>query len=248
MANQQTKRRRKRYQPGSAYAGDVRPRGVFSIFGNVRLFFIIGVAIMLGSLGVGGIIGSDFFGGPSQQNPSGFVKPEGTDEATGEPRPTLEVRQYDAPPAFSLDTSKTYVATIQTELGDIQIELLDDEVPQTVNNFVFLARDGFYDGLIFHQVVPGFDVQAGDPSCQAASADASCRGSGDPGYDLSQEHPGSFERGFVGMANASQFFIALASSDDFDGFTPFGRVTAGLDVAEQVTKGTAIQSIEIRES
>ena len=74
-----------------------------------------------------------------------------------------------------------------------------------------------------------------------------CRGSGDPGYDLAQEKPGVFQPGMVGMANASQFFIALTSSSQFSQFTPFGRIVSGLDVAERLTQGSEIQSVEIQE-
>ena len=137
------------------------------------------------------------------------------------------------------------MATIKTADGDIQIQLLASEVPQTVNNFVFLAKDGFYNGLTFNQVTAGFDAQAGDPSCLAKQSAELCRGTGGPGYDLAQEKPGAFQVGDLGMANGSQFFIALDSSDQFKTFTPFGRITSGLDVAQKLTKGTEIKSVVI---
>lgn len=250
MAKQQTKRRRKRYAPGSAYAGHVRPRGIFSIFGNVRLFFIMGALIMLGSLGVGGIFGSGLFGNNNPNAPTNFVEPPEESTGTPEASATIEVKQYAVPPAFTIDPAKHYVATIKTALGDIQVELFDDQVPQTVNNFVFLARDGFYNGLIFHRTVEEFTAQAGDPACQAGASESLCRGSGGPGYDIDPETPATpvaYEPGTLGMANASQFFIALTKSDEFDQFTPFGRVVSGMDVAERLARGTAIQSIEIQE-
>ena len=245
MADQQTRRRRKRYQPGSAYAGDVRPRGVFRVFGNIRLFFIIGAAIMVGSLFIGGLLQSGTLTGNNSNN-NNFVKPADSD-STGTPQalPTLVIRRYTGPPAMTIDTSKRYTATISTALGDVEMELFDDQAPQTVNNFVFLANDGFYNGLTFWQVVPGFDAQAGDPGCQVSSTSDSCRGSGDPGYDLPQEKPGTFDAGTIGMANASQFFIAFTSDAQFGQYTPFGRITSGLDVARQITQGTAIESITI---
>ncbi len=246
MSNQQAKRRRKRYQPGSAYAGDVRPRGVFGIFGNIRLFFIVGAAIMLGSLAIGGICTVN-----QGNNKSGltdnFVKPSDGDSTGTAAKPTVEVKQYTSAPALSIDPAKKYTATIKTAEGDIQVELLASQVPQTVNNFVFLAKDGFYNGLIFHQVTAGFDAQAGDPSCLAQQSEALCRGSGGPGYDLGQEQPGEFQAGELGMVNGSQFFIALESSPQFDQYTPFGRILSGLDVARKIIQGTAIQSIEISE-
>jgi peptidyl-prolyl cis-trans isomerase B (cyclophilin B) len=248
MANEQTRRRRKRYQPGSAYAGDVRPRGVFRVFGNVKLFFLVGAAIMIGSLFVGGIIRSGALNGSSSSPTNNFVQP--TDAAsTGTPQaqPTAEIKHYSGPPAMTIDPSKHYTATIKTSIGDIQFDLLADQVPQTVNNFVFLAQDGFYNGLTFWQVVPTFDAQAGDPGCQTGQTSGSCRGSGDPGYQIPQEKPGSFDAGTIGMANASQFFIALTNAAQFAQYTPFGRITSGLDVAQKITQGTAIESITIAE-
>ncbi|MEX1255792.1 MAG: peptidylprolyl isomerase [Dehalococcoidia bacterium] len=259
MSQQQAKKRRRRYEPGSAYAGHVRPKGIFSIFGNVKLFYIVGAAIMLGSLGIGGFIYSTNQNttnsdaeGSSARNPGGFIDqskdgtPNPDDDATPETSPTTEVRRYEAAPAMTIDATKTYVATIKTDAGDIQVELLASQVPQTVNNFVFLANDGFYDGLIFHQVQSDFDAQAGDPTCTSDDPEG-CRGNGGPGYDLTQEKPGAFVVGAVGMANGSQFFIVLGEADSFSEFTPFGRVTSGIEVAQQLVRGSTIESIEIAE-
>jgi cyclophilin family peptidyl-prolyl cis-trans isomerase len=248
MATQQTKKRRKRYQPGSAFAGDVKPRGVFRLFGNVRLFFIVGAAIMVGSLFVGGVLQSDtLFGGSNAGKNTDFVLPEETTSsatpATAVPTP----KRYTAVPAMTIDPAKSYTATIKTALGDIEVELFAGQTPQTVNNFVFLAQDGFYNGLTFWTVTPNFDAQAGDPNCKAGDA-GGCAGSGDPGYELPQEKPGgTYTAGTLGMANASQFFIAFADDPQFASFTPFGQVTSGLDIAQQLTAGTAIESITITE-
>src|SRR3990170_6405139 len=248
MAKQQTKRRRKRYEAVSAYAGDVKPAGIFRVFGDVRLiravFVLMALALVAG--GFGAVFGGTFGFGSQTQNQD-FVLPDDNAEDSGTPQAnaTAEIKQYAAPPAMSIDSGKRYVATIKTALGEIQVELLADQAPQTVNNFVFLARDGFYNGLTFHQVAQGFDAQAGDPTC--ATGSSSCRGDGGPGYDLPQEQPGPFEPGTLGMANASQFFIALTASDQFAQFTPFGRVISGLDVAERLSQGTEIENIEINE-
>ncbi len=244
---QQSRRRKKRYQPGSAYAGDVKPTGVFGAFANVKVFFIVGALIMIGSVALGGVCSLQGDTSSNANPEGGFVKPPDA-EGTGTPqaRATVTVKQYEAAPPLTIDPSKTYVATIKTAEGDMQVELLASEFPQTVNNFVFLARDGFYDGLVFHQVSPGFNAQAGDPNCQV-EAEVTCTGRGDPGYDWSQEKPGGFTAGTVGMANGSQFFIALDTSTQFDEFTPFGRITSGLDVAERIAKGTEITAIEISE-
>jgi len=194
------------------------------------------------------LFGTGVLGGNSSSPTNNFVEPTDTSsKGTPQAQPTLEIRHYTSAPSLTIDTSKSYTATIKTSLGDIQVELFADQVPQTVNNFVFLARDGFYDGLTFWQVVSGFDAQAGDPGCQAGQTGDSCRGSGDPGYQLPQEKPGSFDAGTIGMANASQFFIALTGATQFDQFTPFGRVVSGLDVAQQLTKGTPIESVTIQE-
>ncbi len=137
------------------------------------------------------------------------------------------------------------MAMIKTELGDIEVELLVSQAPETVNNFVFLVQDGFYDGLVFHYGDGTFSANAGDPACTVESS--TCRGDGGPGYELTEDAPGDFQRGVLGMSNASQFFIALTESEQFEGFTPFGQVVSGLEVAEQVMAGTGIQTIEIFE-
>jgi cyclophilin family peptidyl-prolyl cis-trans isomerase len=246
---QHTKRRKKRYEPGSAYAGTVKPAGVLGVLGSARtmriVFFIMALALAAG--GAGAIFSTKLFGG-NRTNPDSFVSPP-DDNGTGTPvaQATVTIKQYANAPALAIDPSKTYVATIKTAEGDIQVELLASAAPLTVNNFVFLARDGFYDGLIFHQVVTGFDAQAGDPSCLAQQSDALCRESGGPGYDLAQEKPGDFQAGQIGMVNGSQFFLTLKADPVFSQFTPFGRITSGLDVAEKITQGTAITAIEISE-
>jgi cyclophilin family peptidyl-prolyl cis-trans isomerase len=237
--SQQSKRRRKRYQPGSAYAGHVRPRGVFGVFSNVRLFMIIGIVIMVGSLGIGGLFQAGLFGGGSNAQPNTFVKPGDKDKTPATEAPA-EIRQYATAPPMSIDPTKRYLITVKTDLGDIQAELFADQVPQTVNNFVFLAKDRFYDGLTFF--VTNLSAQAGDPTNEWRSA------SEDAGYELAQEKPGAFQEGTLGMVNSSQFFIALDQSDTFAAFTPFGRVTQGLDIARQITRGTAIRSIDVQEA
>jgi cyclophilin family peptidyl-prolyl cis-trans isomerase len=147
---------------------------------------------------------------------------------------------------MTIDATKSYTATIKTAEGDITVDLLASQAPATVNNFVFLAREGFYDGLAFFFVDDeGTYAQAGDPDCTSGDNVATCDGG--PGYDLPQEKPGAFDTGTLGMVNGSQFFIALGESDSFARYTPFGRITSGLDVAEQLARGTQIESIEIAE-
>lgn len=145
-----------------------------------------------------------------------------------------EIQYQDCPPLV-IDLDKTYFATIELEHGTVRIELLPHLAPLAVNNFVFLAREGWYEGITFHRVIPGFIVQAGDPTGT---------GFGGPGYAFENEDAGILfnDAGLVAMANAgrdtngSQFFITLGPADHLNGgFTVFGLVTEGLDVVEQLT-------------
>ncbi|MCP4541903.1 MAG: peptidylprolyl isomerase [Chloroflexi bacterium] len=144
---------------------------------------------------------------------------------------------YSAPPKMEINLNKTYTATIETEKGDIVIELYADKVPNTVNNFVFLARQGFYDETTFHRVLEDFMAQAGDPTGT---------GSGGPGYRFSDEFHPTLKHdgpGILSMANAgpgtngSQFFITYKDTSWLDNrHTVFGRVTDdGMDVLKSLT-------------
>ena len=141
--------------------------------------------------------------------------------------------KYKSAPDFALDLAKSYTATLHTNHGDIEIQLAPDRSPSTVNNFVFLARDGFYDGVIFHRVVPGFVIQGGDPTGT---------GSGGPGYKFRDEleGPGSYSRGTVAMANAgpntngSQFFVCLDDVGLPHQYTIFGAVTSGMEAVDSI--------------
>ncbi|NNL26938.1 MAG: peptidylprolyl isomerase [Acidimicrobiia bacterium] len=134
---------------------------------------------------------------------------------------------------MTIDLSKTYRATLHTNKGDIELELDAARSPQAVNNFLFLAREGFYDGVIFHRVVPGFVIQGGDPTGT---------GSGGPGYKFRDEleGSGSYSRGTLAMANAgpntngSQFFICLADVGLPHAYTIFGEVTAGMEAVDAI--------------
>ena len=259
MPKQQTKRRHKRYQAVSSYAGDVRPTGVLGFLGNpqmVRVVFI-GMAMALAVGGGVAIFGSGIYGGGGggRHSNSGFVLPDENVDPGAIPEPTTELQQFAGPPALIIDPEKRYLATIETELGVIQIELLPGQAPQTVNNFVFLAEKGFYDGLIFHYALDDFTVNAGDPSCRADSF--ACSGTGGPGYTIPDEiNDTPFKAGVLAMAidlnapdsGGSQFFIALSDLPDLEGsYTAFGQVLSGLDVAEQLTVGTEIRTIQIQE-
>jgi cyclophilin family peptidyl-prolyl cis-trans isomerase len=169
-------------------------------------------------------------------------------------------QQYSAPPAMTLDDSKSYSATFKTNHGDIEIELFRSQAPVTVNNFVFLARDGFYNDVIFHRVIPNFMIQGGDPDGT---------GTGGPGYKFQDEFDTSLgfdAKGILAMANAgpstngSQFFITVAPTPHLNGkHTIFGKVTSGQDIADAIAvvaqdsgnrpnEPVVIERIEIQES
>ncbi len=148
-------------------------------------------------------------------------------------------KSYSAPPEFNLDMDKSYGATIQTNHGTIEIELDAARSPITVNNFVTLARDGFYDGVIFHRVIEGFMIQGGDPTGT---------GTGGPGYRFRDELDGSgtYSRGTVAMANAgpntngSQFFICHSDVGLPHNYTIFGKVDGSLEAVDAIaTTATA---------
>jgi cyclophilin family peptidyl-prolyl cis-trans isomerase len=156
----------------------------------------------------------------------------------------IERIQYSDCPPMIIDPNKQYVATLHTEKGDIQLELFADEAPLAVNSFVFLAEHGWFDGVTFHRVIPGFVAQAGDPSGT---------GMGGPGYAFDNEIvPGlTFDGpGVLGMANAgpgsngSQFFITYAAAPKLNGgYTVFGKVISGMDVVESLTPRDPAQSM-----
>lgn len=157
-------------------------------------------------------------------------------------------KQYAAAPAMSIDTAKTYTATIKTSRGEIVVQLFAKDAPITVNNFVFLARDKFYDGTLFHRVIADFMVQGGDPTGT---------GRGGPGYrfaDETRNNPNKHDRGVLSMANAgpntngSQFFITHVVTDWLDGkHTVFGKVTKGMEVVDAIKQGDTITSVTIDE-
>ncbi len=141
-------------------------------------------------------------------------------------------KQYPAPPPLAIDGAKRYTATLETSAGTMTAELLPGEAPLTVNNFVFLAREGFYDGVIFHRVIPGFMIQGGDPTGT---------GTGGPGYRFRDEPVRlGYKRGTLAMANAgpntngSQFFVMHADYGLPPSYTVFGRLTAGHDVLDAI--------------
>ena len=157
-------------------------------------------------------------------------------------------KQYEAPPALTINPDASYTATFTTAKGDIVVELFAKQVPNTVNNFVFLAREGFYDGTTFHRVIADFMAQGGDPQGT---------GRGGPGYQFADEFDPGLRHdkpGILSMANSgantngSQFFITHVPTPHLDGkHSVFGQVAEGMDVLLSLTAGDALNTIEIVE-
>lgn len=156
--------------------------------------------------------------------------------------------QYPAAPAMTIDPKKSYTATFQTTRGNITVQLFADRAPVTVNNFVFLAKEGFFDGTRFHRVIADFMIQGGDPTAT---------GTGGPGYKWPDE-PAALkirhERGSLSMANAgpntngSQFFITHIATDWLNGkHAVFGKVTSGQEFVDATKQGDTLQKVTITE-
>ena len=154
---------------------------------------------------------------------------------------------YSEPPPLTIDKSKQYTATIETEKGILELELFAADVPVTVNNFVFLAREGFYDNTTFHRVIPDFMAQGGDPTGT---------GAGGPGYKFADEFTKhTHVTGALSMANSgpdtngSQFFITYAPQPHLDNrHSVFGQLVQGTEVLESLKNGDKILRITIEES
>ena len=189
-----------------------------------------------------------------------------TAEATSTPIPNLiraegrSIKQYAQPPPLTIDENDRYTATIRATDGSVTLELFASEAPKTVNNFIFLAQEGFYNGATFHRVIPGFMIQGGDPIGT---------GSGGPGYRFADEifpgrvfdHPGTIAMANAGPnTNGSQFFITVAPTPYLNGaHTIFGRVTSGQEVVDAISRvrrdsqdrplqPVVIQSVEVTKS
>ncbi len=169
--------------------------------------------------------------------------------------PPADVHKYSSPPPMQIDTAKLYQATIRTAKGDIVLCLGPTLAPVTVNNFVALARNHFYDGIPFHRVVAGFVVQGGDPNC-SADVNASTCGQGGPGYSFADEQvKGQYTAGCVAMANSgantngSQIFICTA--DDKSQLQPkynlFGYVQSGWPAVLKIAKGDLMITVTVKQ-
>jgi len=184
-------------------------------------------------LGMGALLSASCAGGAAPANPP-------------TPPPTPKPKTYSAPPPMVINTSKQYTATIETNKGTLVLELFAKDVPKTVNNFVFLAREGFYNGVTFHRVIAGFMAQGGDPTGT---------GSGGPGYRFADEFTThKHTTGALSMANygadtnGSQFFITYTPQPGLDGkHTVFGQLIKGMDVLEKIRAGDTMTRVTITE-
>jgi peptidyl-prolyl cis-trans isomerase B (cyclophilin B) len=158
----------------------------------------------------------------------------------------MQIKKWDNPPAMQIDPEKIYKVVIGTDRGDMELELYPEHAPKTVNNFVFLAGEGFYDGVTFHRVISNFMIQGGDPTGT---------GSGGPGYKFEDEtrgNPLGHDTGVISMANAgpntngSQFFITHSPQPHLNGnHTVFGKVVKGQDVVDAIRQGDKMVKVTV---
>lgn len=161
----------------------------------------------------------------------------------------MAAKKWNSPPEMQIDPGKAYKVTMETSQGEIELELYPQYAPITVNNFVFLIREGYYDGVTFHRVIKNFVIQGGDPTGT---------GSGGPGYKFEDEfrgNPMKHETGAISMANAgpgtngSQFFITHSPQPHLDGHhTVFGKVVKGQDVVDAIAQGDGMEKVTVVES
>ena len=210
----------------------------------VTIIFTLQSVALLATMGLSG--------GCQKEEPSPTPPPKAT---TPQPPPQQVPQQaapksYTAPPPMTIDLKKKYTAILETEKGKITIELFTKDAPKTVNNFVFLAREGFYDGTVFHRVIPGFMAQGGDPTGT---------GGGGPGYTFADElHPElKHDRpGILSMANSgfgtngSQFFITYEPTPWLDGYDEMGTLKdcANREVYCHAVLGQVIEGMDVLES
>jgi cyclophilin family peptidyl-prolyl cis-trans isomerase len=213
-----------------------------SLFTNAKFFWILAALIMIGSVVAVALPGIN--SGPrTRPNEEDLEVPASSAQTTSTaaasastpaPGATTVTRRFSAAPEMAINPENKYFATLTTQQGDIRLELYPKDAPQSVNNFVFLARQGYFDNVTWHRVIPGFVAQTGDPTGT---------GTGGPGYTIPDEVSSRrFETGTLGMANAgpntngSQFFITYAPQPNLNGrYTVFGQVVSGLDVLQKIT-------------
>jgi peptidylprolyl isomerase len=279
---QRRRKAQQRARTASQGIQKVKPPFPYNLITNAKFFYAMGAIVLIGGLFTFLVVQNTADDEPEvDRNPTatptqGSVTPTVTPDLTTTPAvtgtpdltatatpagtgtPAEQTFQYSAPPPLTIDQANSYFATISTDKGDIRIELLDEDAPNAVNSFVFLAREGYFDGVTFHRVIPGFVAQSGDRTGT---------GSGGPGYTVPDEINDNLHvRGAVAMAKSpgagefgSQFYIMYASRPDLDGeYTVFGTVVEGMDVVDALTPrdpsqdpgappGDVILTIEIEE-
>ena len=232
--------RRRNYQLGGTSPNEIyKPGFPMNMFGNVKLFAIIGVVVIVSFIAVA------FLSSRANNSAANDIDdlPTATPIASATTDASVTASATVVPKTFSkaetvVDAAKQYTATIKTSKGDITVKLFADRATNTVNSFVFLAKQGYFDGITFHRVIKDFVVQSGDPTGT---------GTGGPGYNTAQE-PNEIpnKRGTLSMAKVgnakdfgSQFFINLKDNVALDynqsnPFYPFGEVTGGMDVVDAI--------------
>lgn len=181
----------------------------------------------------------------AQASPSPQTKSGSQPQASTQPQASAKPMSWDQPPAMKIDTAKSYQAEVKTSKGSFKLELYAKDAPLTVNNFVFLANEGFYNGITFHRIIETFMIQTGDPLGN---------GTGGPGYKFKDELPSThkYEPGIVAMANSgkntngSQFFICTgadsAALNKQPNYTIFGKVIEGMETITAIAK-TPVKSV-----
>lgn len=199
------------------------------------LILLISAALLLGGCGNNNASTEEPATDQATGNTTEQTSP--TEETPAQEAPaTQTTKSWDNPPAMEIDVNKSYEAEVTTSKGTFTIELFAKDAPKTVNNFVFLSKQGFYNDVIFHRIMESFMIQTGDPQGT---------GMGGPGYQFEDEKTDyKYEPGIVAMANSgtntngSQFFICTGADSDFlnsqPNYTIFGKVTKGMDVVKQI--------------
>ena len=260
---QESSRTRRNYRLGGTSPNEIyKPGFPMNIFGNVKLFAVIGVVVIASFVAVAFLSSrANNTTAGVDDLPTATPIASATVDGSVTPEATVAPKQFASATAV-VDATKNYTATIKTSKGDIVIDLFADKATNTVNSFVFLARQGYFDGITFHRVIDDFVIQSGDPTGS---------GSGGPGYSTAQE-PNEIPntRGTITMAKVgnakdfgSQFFINLKDNTALDfnqsnPFYPFGEVTSGMDVVDAIGSSPTtrekpnppitISTIEITES
>ncbi len=254
---QEPSRRKARPQPDAIHYAKPKPGFPMNLLTDVRYFSVVGLVVVAAMVFAailtqarGGSHGADV--GHTATAAVSTEDPNAT--ATEAAAPTEAPLSFTAAETVIDAEASDYTATIKTARGDIVIALFADQAPDTVNSFVFLARQGYFDGITFHRVVPNFVAQTGDPSGT---------GGGGPGYETEQEATDlTNTRGTVAMARAagttkfgSQFFINLKDNPALDvsqtnqaRFYPFGEVVEGMDVVDQIVQGDVILAVTVEET